>query len=168
MLLRAILSGNESPSPENLKKAFNREVLAERAVSNQNTSTEATLNALDHEVEKLRTLLERRKDQTRRLRVALEEKLDDRRDQNIVAFEPLQQMESLRSIITRLADGYLINLGVGTCEEIIQVLWSLCMVTSRSEQLLVPADLQIVQYLVNEGLVRSESVGRNTLRIRMF
>lgn len=168
MLLRAILSGNESPSPENLKKAFNREVLAERAVSNQNTSTEATLNALDHEAEKLRTLLERRKDQTRRLRVALEEKLDDRRDQNIVAFEPLQQMESLRSIITRLADGYLINLGVGTCEEIIQVLWSLCMVTSRSEQLLVPADLQIVQYLVNEGLVRSESVGRNTLRIRMF
>lgn len=168
VLLRAILSGHEPPSPENLKKALNRDVLAERAIHNQNASIEATLNALDSEVEKLRTQLERREKQTNRLKATLGEKLEATKEQEVTDFKPLQQMDSVRDVIIRIANGYLADLGVGTSNEAISVLWSLCQVSSRSEQLLVPADLQIVQYLVDEGLIRSEPVGRNRLRIRMF
>lgn len=164
-LLKDMLSGTVPVTADNIFKAYNEEILVGHAVENQRNQAYNLVVALETEREHYEKLVKSRESDLARLREVKEEPEEpDFSDQP--PKEP--NLSPIFSVISDLSQGYLTKLGLGPTQETLTILNNLVLVTLKNEQLVVNENSQIVKYLINENLLRSQPAGQDRVRIRIF
>lgn len=160
-ILREIKAGNIPNTPENLLKAFNAEILTERAVDNQRRTVNATKSAIQDEIKRLQHLVAERQASIDRLSSYFE--VDARDPQNDIESKvnssrnsPVDPdlMAKIYEICDHLANACEGKVNVGSSGEFRKVLIQLIKCSLDNEVMLMPKKLPAVQFLIGEGLVK--------------